>query len=216
MAGSNEIVSDPLKRPRQQAELDEAYQEILANCRVRGFLAEVVADGDSARARLAELIPPGADLTTGGSQTLYQIHFMDDVNARINGWRSRRHAILAEPDEHQREILRRAATSADYMIGSVNALTLSGQAVCADHGGTRVGAYCYGAEKVIWVVGKNKLVPTLDEALRRVREHVFPLESARVRREWNSDSAMFKTLIVEGEHRAERIRIILVDQDLGF
>lgn len=192
------------------------FRTVLANCRARGFLAEAVADAAVARARLAELIPPGADIMTGGSQTLQQIGFMADIYSRRNGWESRRPAILAEDDDDERERLRRGATTADYIVGSVNALTVAGEAVCIDHGGTRVGAYCYGADKVIWVVGKNKLVPTLDAALRRAREHVFPLESARVRKEWNIDSGMFKTLVVEGEHRPGRIRVILVDQELGF
>lgn len=192
------------------------YQEVIRNCEKRGFLAELVPDAQAARERLAELIPPGADLTTGGSQTLYQIGFMDDIDAGRNGWVSRRTAIRAENDNAKRELLRRRATGADFIIGSVNALAATGEAVCIDHGGTRVGAYCYGAEQVIWVVGRNKIVPTLEDALRRAREYVFPLEDERVKREWGTDSAMFKTLIVEGEHRPNRIRVILVDQNLGF
>lgn len=194
----------------------EMFARLIENCKARNFTAEVVPDGASARARLAELIPEGADITTGGSMTLRDIGFIDDAQAGKNGWHYRRIAIYAEPDEFKRDVLRRSAMTAQYIIGSVNALSMDGQAVCIDHGGTRVGAYCYGTEKVIWVVGRNKIVPTLDDALARARGHVFALESERVRREWNSHSAMFKTLIFEGEHRPDRIHIVLVDEPLGF
>jgi LUD domain len=93
---------------------------------------------------------------------------------------------------------------------------MSGEAVCVDHGGTRVSAYAYGAENVIWVIGTNKIVDTLEAALARVRDHVFPLEAARVRAEWNVESEMAKTLIISGEHKPGRIRIILVDESLGY
>src|SRR3546814_10519409 len=49
------------------------YTTLLSSCHARGFVAEVVADGATARDRLADLIPAGADITTGGSQTLRQI-----------------------------------------------------------------------------------------------------------------------------------------------
>lgn len=192
------------------------YTTLLSSCHARGFVAEVVADGATARDRLADLIPAGADITTGGSQTLRQIGFIEDVERGRRQWRYRRQAIHAEPDERERNLLRRAATSADFIVGSVNALSVDGVAVCIDHGGTRVGAYCFGAGKVIWVVGRNKIVATLDDGLRRAREYVFPLENARVRQEWGQESAMFKTLIVEGEHLPGRIHIIIVDQELGF
>lgn len=192
------------------------FQDVIEHCRKRGFLAELLPDGRAARARLAELIPQNGDLTTGGSQTLYQIGFMDDIDSGKNGWVSRRTAIRAENNVPKREHLRSLATTADIIVGSVNALTLTGVAVCIDHGGTRVGAYCYGANHVIWVVGRNKIVPTLEDGLRRAREHVYPLEAERVQREWGIESAMFKTVIIEGEHRPDRIRVLLVDEDLGY
>src|SRR3546814_19566860 len=75
--------------------------------------------------------------------------FIEDVERGRRQWRYRRQAIHAEPDERERNLLRRAATSADFIVGSVNALSVDGVAVCIDHGGTRVGAYCVGAGKEI-------------------------------------------------------------------
>src|SRR3546814_5903198 len=82
------------------------YTTLLSSCHARGFVAEVVADGATARDRLADLIPAGADITTGGSQTLRQIGFIEDVERGRRQWRYRRQAIHAEPDERERNLLR--------------------------------------------------------------------------------------------------------------
>src|SRR3546814_13826592 len=81
--------------------------------------------------------------------------FIEDVERGRRQWRYRRQAIHAEPDERERNLLRRAATSADFIVGSVNALSVDGVAVCIEHGGTRVGAYCFGAGKVIRMEGRR-------------------------------------------------------------
>src|SRR3546814_2363517 len=65
-----------------------------------------------------------------------------------------------------------------------------------------------GVQTCALPICRNKIVATLDDGLRRAREYVFPLENARVRQEWGQESAMFKTLIVEGEHLPGRIHKI--------
>jgi hypothetical protein len=66
------------------------------------------------------------------------------------------------------------------------------------------------------VVGTQKLVSTLDEGFRRIREHSFPLESERTQRVYGQASAINKILIVNGEAYPGRITIVLVKQNLGF
>lgn len=190
--------------------------ELIANCEQRGVAVDLVPDGKSAFLRLIELIPPGADVTNGGSTTLKEIGFIDYLEQGKHGWRYRRAEILAEADKEKRERLRRAATTADYIVGSVNALALTGQAVCTDTGGTRVGAYCYGAGSVIWVVGTNKVVASLADALERVRSVAVPREDARTRAASGAASPMGKTLIFESEYFPGRVRLLLVDEALGY
>src|SRR3546814_15938374 len=97
--------------------------------------------------------------------------FIEDVERGRRQWRYRRQAIHAEPDERERNLLRRAATSAYFIVGRVNALSVDGVAVRIDHGGTRVGAYSFGAGTLIWVVGRNKILARRDVGLRRTREN---------------------------------------------
>ncbi len=69
---------------------------------------------------------------------------------------------------------------------------------------------------MIWVVGTQKLVRTLDQGYRRIQEFCYPLENERTRRVYGQASAINKLLIVQGEAVPDRIRIVLVKQLLGF
>ena len=64
-------------------------------------------------------------------------------------------------------------------VTGTNALTLDGKIVNVDGHGNRVAAMLFGPEKVIIVVGVNKIVENLDEALERVREKAAPLNVKR-------------------------------------
>ena len=113
-------------------------------------------------------------------------------------------------DEAARTANRRQATLAEYFLGSVNALTEDGIAVVADAAGTRVGGYVFGARNVIWVVGVNKIVPTLDDAVRRVWEVALPGEDARVKSTGGHGSQVGKMVMFHHErpgphpHAADR------------
>jgi YkgG family uncharacterized protein len=188
---------------------------VAANCARRGFNPEVVVGRDEALQRIHELIPVGSDVTNGSSVTLGEIGLMAELRSGQR-WRWRRAEIYAATDPGQRVELRRWATTAEFIVGSVNALAATGEAVCLDAGGTRVGGYAYGAGRVIWVVGRNKITPTLAEAVQRVHTHVFPLEDRRMRSEMGQPAFAGKLLVVEHEPLPGRIKLILVDEDLGY
>jgi hypothetical protein len=113
--------------------------------------------------------------------------------------------------------LRRSTSVVDYHIGSVNAVAQSGELVFASHGGSQIAGYAFTARHVIWVVGTQKIVPTLEDAFRRVREHAHPLEDRRISRlEHPQRSRIGKWLIFESEWAAGRAFVILVREPLGF
>lgn len=196
---------------------DDPYEldAVAANCAARGFNPEVVADRHEAYRRVLEIVPEGADVTNGSSTTLREIGLMTELQSGRR-WRWRRAVIYAEEDAARRVELRRSATTADYVMGSVNALAATGEVVCLDAGGTRVGAYAYGAGRVIWIVGRNKITPTLADAIERVRTVVFTLEDERMRREMGEQAFAGKLLVVEREHLPDRVKLILVAEDLGY
>ena len=79
--------------------------------------------------------------------------------------------VVAEKDPQKRMELARQATLADYFLGSVHAVTMTGQLVVGSGSGSQIAAYAFMAKNLILVVGTHKITPNLDEALRRLREH---------------------------------------------
>lgn len=194
----------------------EALREALAH---RGVTMEYYPTGAEALARLKELVPlGGTKVMTGSSMTLVQIGFIDWLTAHHNAGDVYyyRAVVHTQGEREARESNRREATLAEYFLGSVNALAMTGEAVVADHSGTRVGGYVYAARNVIWVAGVNKLVPTVEDGIRRVREVALPQEDARIRAEGGEGSEIGKLVIFEHESRPNRIRLLLIGEELGF
>ena len=97
-------------------------------------------------------------------------------------WRNLHAEILAETDPAKQTELRRiAGNTAEYFVVSVSGVAETGELVSGDLTGTRVGPLTHSAGKIVIVVGSNKIVPTLDDALNRIRKFALPVESARVR-----------------------------------
>jgi hypothetical protein len=83
-------------------------------------------------------------------------------------------------------------------------------------GGSQVGPYASGAGKVIWVVGAQKLVPTLEDALRRLHEYSYPLEDERMQTAVGRQAQLNQILIIQGSLQPGRLTMIIVKENLGF
>ncbi len=125
--------------------------------------------------------------------------------------------ILAEKDEAKQTELRKKSVSSEYFLGSVHAIAETGEMVIASASGSQLPAYVFTSNNVIWVVGAQKIVPTLSDAIKRVREYVLPLEEARMKSEGGWGSTIGKLLIFEKEINPDRkLTLILVNEKLGF
>jgi acyl-CoA hydrolase len=112
--------------------------------------------------------------------------------------------------------MRQLGASPDIVVGSVHAVTEEGQVLIASASGSQMAAYVYGASKVIWVVGTQKLVKNLEEGMQRIKEYSYPLEDARIREIYGRGSILAKLLLVQHEFMPDRTTIILVKENLGF
>ncbi|MGZ7192736.1 MAG: LUD domain-containing protein, partial [Halobacteriota archaeon] len=173
-------------------------------------------NGDIALETLKTLIPPGAEVMSGSSTTLIEIGFDEYVNSGTSIWRDLHRVIFAENDEKKRYELRRKSVTADYFVSGVNAIAQSGQIIACDKSGSRVGAWPFAAGHLILVSGTNKIVPTLGDALRRVREYAYPLENIRAKKAYGMSSKIGKCVILANEEIEGRIALVLVDELLGY
>lgn len=184
--------------------------------RQRNIGVRYVATKEEARTAVLDLLPPGARVATGGSTTLHQLGVIADLSRDESGYEYLNKQWLAENDPEKRNRLRASASvAADYFLGSVQAITESGEVIAADAGGSRQGPYVFGPPHVIWVAGTQKIVPTLEDGLRRLREVALPLEDQRMKSTGLPGSRIGKIVIYEWE-RPNRIELILVGEALGF
>jgi hypothetical protein len=197
----------------------EVVAKTAAALTANNFEAVVVNTKEEALAKVKELVPAGASVMNGASQTLNQIGYIDYLKAGQHGWNNLHAAIVAEPDKAKQGALRRQALLSDYYLGSVHALSEDGQLVIASNTGSQMPHIVYSSPNVIFVVSTKKIMPTLADAIRRLEQHVVPLEDERMRKAHGTGTTYSKTLIYHKENSAvtgRKIRVILVNEPLGF
>jgi hypothetical protein len=197
----------------------EIVQRTVESVNARGIHTELVETKAAALERVQAIIPPGAVVMTGASVTLQQIGFENILITGNHPWRNFKADLLAEKDPVKQSAMRREGTLAEFFLGSVNALAETGELVFASGSGSQLPAYAYTSRNVIWVAGTQKIAPTLEDAIRRVREYVLPLEDQRQKSLGNqAGSRINRILSIEGEpaYLRRNLTLILVNEALGF
>ena len=123
---------------------------------------------------------------------------------------------------------RRQALLVDLFITGTNAVTETGQLVNLDMTGNRICALTFGPKWVIILVGRNKLVANLDDAMYRIKNYVAPTNSIRLDKktpctktsfceECKSPDRICNTwTITEKSFPKGRVKIVLINEDLGL
>ena len=173
------------------------------------------ADAAEARRVVLGLIPDGAQVHQGASQSL-EVSGITDRIEMSGRYEAVRPHIGRLDRATQADEIRRLSAAPDVMLGSVHAVTETGSLLAASMGGSQLGPYVSGARQVILVVGTQKIVSDVDEGLRRINEYAFPLEDARAQAAYGIHSAVNKVLIINREIVPGRITVVLVDEVLGF
>jgi acyl-CoA hydrolase len=194
---------------------DARVQRTAAALEANGIRVIRAANAAEAKKIVLDLIPEGAQVHHGASQSL-EVSGITDAIEQSGRYDPVRPRIFSLDRQTQGDDIRRLTSSPDVMLGSVHAVTEGGSLVAASMGGSQLGPYVSGAGKVILVVGTQKIVSNLDEAMRRVYEYSFPLEDARAQAAYGIHSSVNKLLIVNREITPERITVVFVDEVLGF
>ncbi|MQA80726.1 MAG: hypothetical protein GEV10_19975 [Streptosporangiales bacterium] len=197
--------------PAPAQRLEQAATALTAH----GFTVEILDDAAAARARVKELIPEGASVFTGASETLRLSGIDEDINTsgRYDAVRPRG---LAMDRATQMDEIRRLLASPDVIVGSVAAVTETGSLVAASASGSQLTGYAGGAAHAIWVVGAQKVVPDLSTARRRVEDHCLPLENDRAQAVYGKPSAVNRLLILNAEPHPGRGTVLLLREAIGF
>jgi hypothetical protein len=179
-----------------------------------GFSVEVVDDLDAARRAVLARIPNGASVMTNTSVTLDETGITEAINDG-GPYESARNKMMALDYATQLPEMKAVAGEAEYALGSVHAVTRDGTLVIASASGSQLASYAWGAANVIFVVGAQKLVPTVKAGRERIFEHSLPLEDARAYAAYGMNSRVGKILEIRQEDPG-RIHVVIVREAVGF
>ncbi len=185
---------------------------------MKGYYAATKAE---AMQKAMELIPEKSSVTMGGAMSAHEIGLVEVLkNGDYNfidrdAYEDKRAAMLAAYD-------------ADFFIASANAMTDDGIIVNIDGNSNRVSAIAQGPKKVLFIVGMNKICGDLDSAMKRARNVAAPINAQRFGLSTpcaktgkcmdckSPDTICCQFLITRYSRHADRIHVILVNDNLGF
>ena len=179
-----------------------------------GFGAEVVDDLDAARERVLARIDDGSSVMTNPSVTLQETGIAQAID-HGDAYDPGGPKVVALDRATQMQEIKAIMVLPDFALGSVHAITREGTLVIASALGSQLASYAWGAAKVIFVVGAQKLVPDLDAAHERIYEHSFKLEDARALEAYGKNSRVGKILEIH-EEDPDRIHVVLIRAVVGF
>lgn len=168
-----------------------------------------------------ELIPEGSTVTMGGSMSVREIGLVDALN-------SGNYNFIDRDNYEDKKAAARMAYDADVYLGSANAITNDGVLVNIDANSNRVSAYAFGPDKLVLIVGMNKVAGDIDGAMMRARNSAATMNAMR----FGLNTPCSKTgacancksheticcnfLITRYERHDGRVHVILVNDNLGF
>jgi len=205
--------------------LEKRALRTIKNLRKNNMNGYFVQDEKEALKKIEELIGEGDTVSVGGSMTLFETGVIDFLRNGKYNFLDRYEEGLAPEDI--KEIYRKSF-SADAYFTSSNALTEEGELYNVDGRGNRVAAMIYGPDKVIVIVGINKIVRDLDEAIMRNRELAAPANVKRLNKKTpcaevgycmdckSKDRICNEYVVIKKQMDGDRIHVIIVNKELGY
>ena len=194
---------------------DEQIERARTALEGNGIRVLVAEHGEEAEQMVFDLLPEGAEVFTGSSQTLEQLGIPEALSQSEQYNLVRDQLKKMDKKTQNREMEELGATP-EYILGSVHAVTEDGQVLVASNTGSQLAPYAASAANVIWVVGAQKIVRDLDEAVRRIEEYAYPREDERLREAMGVPSAVNKVLLINKEIKKDRTTMIIVKEELGY
>ncbi len=193
----------------------------LSRRNIEGYFCETC---EEAVQKALSLMPESSSISWGGSMTLTECGLMDALKTRNYTLIDR--AAATTPEE--KRALYAKTVLADYFLMSTNAITMDGKLVNIDGTANRVSCLCYGPSHVLILAGMNKVVNNVQAGLDRIRTKAAPPNTNRLGLKtpcsmtgacqdcYSPDCICSQIVITRRSGIKDRIKLILINEDLGF
>jgi L-lactate utilization protein LutB len=203
-------------------------KELINNLEKRKIDAYYVQNKEQACNKVMELIKSGESVGWGGSITLQECNILESLKSRTDIKLYDRDSV-DEPKE--REKILHDCLNVDVFLTSANAILNDGRIINIDGRGNRVAPTIYGPRKVIFIIGKNKIVDgDLEAGIKRVKNIASPPNTKRLNKtttgcyltgkctDCSSPDRICRSIgIIEwGKNPGYELHVILVDENLGY
>lgn len=203
----------------------ELIKTTLDNLKRNNIQGYFIEDNKELFPLLNKLILKGSTIGSGDSVTLEQLGVFDFI--RNGNYIFYDKHIKNLTSIEKREIYIKNF-SADNFITGCNAITADGKLVNIDGNGSRVAPMIYGPSQVIVIVGKNKIVNNINEAIERVRQIAAPRDAKRLNKETlctkldrcidckHPQRICNSFVVIARQFDSERIKVIIINEELGY
>lgn len=157
--------------------MNSQLQRVMKNLELNNMKAYYAEDKAEVCKTVREMLFSGAVITAGGSVSLKESGVWDIISSPEYKFYDRSKPGIS--DEERLEAFR-AAIGCDFFFCSSNAVTENGELVNVDGNANRISSIVFGPEKVVMIVGVNKIVKDLDEGLLRIKRVAAPKNCVRL------------------------------------
>ena len=200
---------------------------IIKNFKKRGIEGVYCETAAAATAEICRRIPAGALVGLGGSETIIESGLLDSLRGMDIRLLDRYREGIGKAEV---DAMRRQGLLSDVFIMSSNAVSADGRLVNIDGTGNRVAALVFGPQRVIVMVGMNKVAADLDAAISRARNTAAPANSLRVGVDTPCAHTGFcqdphcqpphriccQLVVTEASMTPGRLTVVLVGETLGY
>ena len=196
------------------------FNVVKTSLEARGYMVRVFSTGKEAADYLDAAVD-GTSVGFGGSATLDALGLYERLGTH--------NQVVWHWKQEDKDAARREAMTTGVYLTSVNALAETGELVNIDGAGNRAAATLFGHEKVFYVIGRNKLAPTYEEAVWRARNIAAPQRARQLGKktpcavkcdrcyDCKSPERVCRGLVtLWGPMMGMEAEVLLVDEDLGL
>lgn len=199
-------------------------KSLIKKMALRNFEGYFCQTANEALQLALSLIPNGASVTHGGSESIKEIGLLDAVK---NGDYQYIDRSLAKTHQQKREVVAQGVLAHTFLT-STNAITMDGELVNVDGMSNRVALLCFGPEQVIVIAGINKVVANVNAGIYRAQNVAAPVNAIRHNTKTpcydtgscahcHADDCLCVNIVTTRHSRIPgRIKVILVGENIGY